>query len=148
MNNFIAILIFFTLSSLVNAQSAVEEISESGRYTYSMPGDKFSVYTWYNGKDFGFLPGEDKKLYEIVTSNYVLFWNKPSQLDIVMFSFDKHGNVLDVKLVTRSQKNKDVVYSFLSKLKESVSISINQNLIDKEFKDINFYIGYSVPVRP
>lgn len=147
MKNIIAILTLFTFTSLVNAQLAIEEL-KSEKFIYSLPNDGFSGYARYNGKNFGILPGEDKKLFEIVQNKYESLFGKPSELELVIFSFDDQGNVLNIKLVSNNQKDKNAVYSLLFYLKESATLSIDKELIDKDFKDIRFYVGYNVPIRP
>ncbi len=147
MNKLIAIFIFFSLNIIANAQTATEE-EKSEWYFYSLPGNNFEGYTRYNGSHFYLQEGENERIYNLVKGVYNGFWSSPSELEVVTFSFDNLGNVLNVKLASQSQKDKGIAYDFLSNLMDSASISIDQNLIDNEFKDLSFYITYNFPVKP
>lgn len=145
MNKLIIIFLVFFVSITTKAQFAIEVV-KSDKYIYSLPDDNFTGFSKYNGVDFRLQPDEDMVLFTKVNEKFKALLGSTSSLSMATFNFDNNGNVLNVKLISKTKLDKNIVYSFLNELK-SVKTEIDPNSINSEFKNKSFYVSYNVPIK-
>ncbi|MCG8579671.1 MAG: hypothetical protein MI866_07135 [Bacteroidales bacterium] len=134
------------VNTILNAQSADEEIIKKGRYIYSLPDMDLGDLNSYIGETVYIK--DDQKLYEKLKHKFITSFGNNYPRTVINFKVDNNGLLIDAKLFSKQSLNREKVYAFLKEIiSEQITVEFEINQVKSEFNnDKSFYLGYSMRI--
>ncbi|MCG8579673.1 MAG: hypothetical protein MI866_07145 [Bacteroidales bacterium] len=140
----ILISLLLSISILIKAQKADEEIAERGRYVYSLPDNDLDGLKKYNGEYLYFKKNEERKLYDCLNAEFKAHFGENYPPTLLSFKLNNNGLLIDARIHSEIRMDQEKVYSFLSKVvSDKVTVQLEPfTMFDPEFKGKDYYVVF------